>query len=146
MKRMTALSALSLAGFAAFAGNVSHLEVECYLDNGATPAARVVPGGDSVEIPVAADWFPQGGDCRLYVDGVLAATSYGGIATGSLSGVGESWRTYRLTLECGGQETEKYVTFLPSSGFACMLHAVETSEDLLDGRHAGSIRLLKNGA
>lgn len=135
------LSVVALFFFVAVAraANMSSMEIECFIDNGETPAVRVVPDGSSAEV------FMSGpDDCALYVDGLLAAQTAGGSDLSySLTCSADTWRSYELTLVSNGESVTKFVTFVPSSGFSCSMHSLGLSAGRLDSRQAGTIRSAK---
>ena len=135
----------ALAVVVAQAGNVSSLEVECYLDSRDVPSSRVVGSGESAEVYIDGSWFASG-KCDLYVDGVLRASSIGEGQSWSLGGADGTWRTYNLLLKSGDVELSRVLTFLPADGYACLLHHAETGFTRLDASPAGTTRRLKGDA
>ena len=135
----------AIAVVVAQAGNMSSLDVECYLDSRDVPSPRVVASGDSAEVYIDGLWFASG-KCDLYVDGVLRASSIGEGQSWSLGGADGTWRTYSLLLKSGDVEVNRILTFLPSDGYPCLLPHAETGFTRLDARPAGTTRRMKGDA
>ena len=134
-----AVFAVALVVSVSHAANMSSMEVECFIDNGETPAVRVVPDGSLAEVFMSGQ-----GDSVLYVNGLIAAqTSGGSDLSYFLTCPADTWRSYELTLVSGGESVTKFVTLLPSAGFSCSMHSLGLSARRLDSRPVGTIRRAK---
>lgn len=137
-----AIALVSACIFGANAAGLSSLTVGGYFDNNAAPSVRFSENG-TASVVLAGEWFDSG-VCELLVDGVAVASSSGTAYEYSLSGLDDTWRTYRLTLKSDECETTRFITFCPSEAdFSRSLHNLSIGECFLDSRPAGTVRKVK---
>ena len=138
------LSAICSTGLAisSLAAGMSSMSATAYFDTHETPLGRAVGGDGAVPVSLAGDWFASG-ECELYVDGVLAATSSGALQSYALAGAADTWKTYRLTLKSAEGEQTKIVTVYPYAGYVCPLHSLSARADFLDARPAETVRRVR---
>lgn len=134
-----------LAAGAVAAGSMSSMTVSSYFDNGEVPAVRVVGAGDNVSVGASGDWFDSG-TCELLVDGISVGVSDGPLVYSLLSGDGDTWKSYRLTLKSAEGEIEKVLTFFPTADFTCALHSLSVKDSMLDTTPDGKPRKVRHGA
>ena len=123
----------------ASAGGISSMTCGAFLDSHPFPQPQAVGSGDSVDIVFAGDWFPSG-ECRLFVDDGLVASSSGAVQTYALAGTDGSLRSHRLTIQAGDEEISRFVTFVPSADFRSSVHGISLRDSFLDSRPAGTVR------
>lgn len=143
-KKISVLFVAAGIAWSVFAGGIASLTTgDSYFDNQANPLPRIVSGEESAEVAIAGSWFP-GGECRLYVDDVLVATSAGALQSIGLPGAADgSSRTYRLVLKSGEGEEVRLLTLFPSADFLCASHAFSLGGRSLDARPAGTARRIR---
>ncbi len=142
-RRSCWLAALSMSmTLSSFAAGISSMSVGGYFDTHETPLGRAVDGNGMVPLYLAGDWFASG-ECELYVDGVLAATSSGALQSYSLAGAADTWRTVRVTLKSAEGEQTKIITIYPYAGYVCPVHSLSAGADFLDARPAETVRKVR---
>ena len=136
--RLIALCAAGLM-LSSHAGGISSMSTSGHFDTHDVPLGRAVGGDGTVPVSFAGGWF-ESGECELYVDGVLVATSTGPLQTYALAGAADTWKTYRLTLKSAEGEQTKVVTLYPYAGYVCPTHSLSASSEILDARPADKAR------
>jgi hypothetical protein len=135
-----ALAILLLSAFKLSASSLSSLSCTDRLDNNREPAP-VVCADESRELTlqIDADWFGES-EVSLFTNGVLAASSTGGIEEFVLKGSPDTYTSYFLSVKAGDKEFTKVVTIFPNADYTCSLHSLIKDRQSLDSRAAGTLR------